>query len=195
VAELSATDVEDFTNGRLTDDGGDGEVTRILTAALAAARRFVGWQVSPVQTGQQLTLDGPGSRILQLPTRNLLALTAVTEDGTDLDTATLNWSATGSVRKQSCLWWTDKYRGIEVTMDHGFTETEAADWRQAILAMVDEMSLLPATPAMTRSGTDLVRKRIDDVEYQWSGAAHNALYSVESILAGYQLPSFPAMFV
>lgn len=163
----------------------------MLNAALAAARRDVGWHVSPQVTGETVVLDGPGGRTLQLPTRRLTALTGVVEDGTTLDVSTLEWSETGAVRKAACRCWSHKYRALEVTMSHGYTEDEAADFRQAILMMVDQMSLLPVDES-GRSASDLTRKRVDDVEYQWSDGkylalAQNSLLSVQGILSYYRL--------
>ncbi len=74
-------------------------------------------------------------------------------------------------------------------MTHGYTEEEAADWRYAVLSMVDEMG------QMQMSGTselDIVSKKVDDVTYRWadrySNAAESALYSFMSAFDGYRLP-------
>lgn len=191
--ELSAADVEAFTGGRLVDDDGSGppgETTRMLQAALAVARREVGWPVSPV-VDVSLVLDGPGARVLHLPTRRLTELAAVSEDGTVLDVERLEWSESGWVRKLSGGCWTARYRGLSVEMTHGYTEDEAADWRQAILAMVDQMSLVPVGVG-GRSAADLTRKKIDDVEHQWSDGkyaalADSVLWSVTHIIDQYRL--------
>jgi hypothetical protein len=198
VAELTAADVETFTGGRLTDDGGTGEVSRMLTAALAAARRSVGWHVSPVRR-DTLTLDGPRDRILTLPTLHLVELISVTENGIELDLDKLSWSAgrppgfSGSVniRKRNRLGWSRDYQSITVTMEHGFTEQAAADWREAILSLVDQMSMLPIPVGAGRSDADLTRKVVDDVEYAWTAdyrrLAIDTIYSVRSVLDGYNL--------
>ena len=139
MAELTPTDVETYTQGRLHRD--DSETARMLTAALAAARRYCGWHVSPVKAGEVLTLDGPRGRVLDLPTRKLLDLTSITEDGRDLDVdGALNWSENGSVRKRSGGRWSGCYRSIVATITHGYTEEEAADWRQAVLSSIDQVS-------------------------------------------------------
>lgn len=188
MAELTAEDVEDFTKGRLEDDGGTGEVTRMLNAALVAARRYVGWHVSPVRENDELIVDGPGGRRLQLPTRNIIAIVSIEEDGTAVDSALYVKSADvpGLVVRRSGR-WTCEPSGIAATVDHGFTEDEAADWRQAILTMVDQMSQVPKDDS--GSGR-LVRKRVDDVEYEWSdsemsGLAGDSLFTVSHILDSY----------
>jgi hypothetical protein len=195
MGELTAADVDLYTGGRLL--ASDPEVQRTLNAALVIARREVGWYVSPV-IEETVVLDGPGSRILNLPTRRLLTLTSVEEDGTALTLTDLTWAAGGppgllerpvSVRKRSRGWWSCDYQAIEVVMTHGYTEDEAADWRQAILQMVDQMSVVNTSG---RGDADLVSKRVDDVTYSWSpsytAAGEDALIGMRSILDDYRLP-------
>jgi len=196
MGELTTSDVEQFTAGRLLAN--DPEVARLLDAALVIARRECGWHVSPVRYDDEVTIDGPGSRILLLPTRKLITLTSVTEDGTLLTLGDLTWSAGGppgilerpaAIRKRSKLWWSEDYQAVVVVMDHGYTEEEAADWRQAILSMVDQMGSLALSG---RGDADLVSKRVDDVTYTWgnpyAAMAESALFSVKNILDDYRLP-------
>ena len=195
MAELSVVDVEDFTNGRLRSD--DPEVARMLEAALVTARRYCGWVVTPV-TADEVTLDGPGSRILMLPTRKLVTLTSVSERGAPLSLNSLSATPGGppgitsrpaAVRKSSGGWWGRDYQSIEVAMTHGYTEEEAADWRYGVLSMVDEMGQIQMSGT---SELDIVSKKVDDVTYRWadrySNAAESALYSSMRIFEGYRLP-------
>lgn len=190
--EISVADVVNFTKGRLTDDGPDGETQRMLNAALVVARRHAGWHVSPVKFDDPVSMDGPGGAELQPPTRKIINVSAATDGGVDVlpdvvIPAQMPWKI---VRKGGC--WSRDLAAITVVIDHGYTESEAADWRQAILMMVDQMSLLPVSASTGRSDADLSRKRIDDVEYQWSDGssialAEKAIISVEGILDGYRL--------
>jgi hypothetical protein len=194
--ELDTSDVESFSGGRLL--ASDPEVERMLNAALRTARRYCGWPVNPVVTGDEVTLDGPCSRILNLPTRRLLELTGLTEDDVVVDLSTVRWSAGGppgilerpvSVRKKANGWWSGDYQGITVVMTHGYTDAEAADWRYAVLSMVDQMG---QTLVAGRGELDMVSKKVDDVTYRWAdpyaAAAESALHSVNSIFEGYCLP-------
>lgn len=200
MGELTAEDVENFTGGRLENDNGLGEVTRMLDAAVRVARRDAGWHVTPVHEGETFTLDGPDSRMLWLPTRKLNTLTSVTENGTLLDLTKLTWSPGGDVgvlerpaviRKKSGGWWSSDYQSIVVEMDHGYTEDEAVDWRRAVLTMVDQMSLVPVAGGGF-SGAALKTKRVDDVSYTWDNSyvmmAENMLYSVDYVFSDYRLP-------
>jgi hypothetical protein len=196
VAELSALDVENYTNGRLRSD--DPEVARMLDAALVTARRYCGWAVTPVIVDNAVTLDGPGSRILMLPTRKLVRLTSISENGTPLSLASVSATPGGppgitsrpaAVRKASRGWWGHTYQSIDVVMTHGYTEAEAADWRYAVLSMVDEMGQIQMSGT---SELDIVSKKVDDVTYRWAdryaNAAETALYSYTGVFGGYQLP-------
>lgn len=145
--ELTAADLEAFTQGRLAED--DDETERCLNAALSAARRYCGWHVTPVLEDDEVTLDGPGSALLVLPTLRLVELTALTEDGADIGLDYVSVSARGLVRKKPgypgrysyCHGWSAIYGGITATMTHGFTEEQAADWRSAVLSMADRAAL------------------------------------------------------
>lgn len=136
---LDAAAVEDYTQGRLDRD--DPLTATLLARSLAAARRWCGWHVTPAQA-ETVVLDGPGGLMLVLPTLYLSALTAVTEDGTALDVADLQWSRRGLVRKTSAAAWTTAFSGVEVEMTHGFPA--AQDFEAAVLSMVDRSSLAAA---------------------------------------------------
>lgn len=197
MAELTPADVQTYTSGRLS--ASEPEVQAMLDAALVTARRHVGWHVSPVKEADEITIDGPDSRVLWLPTRKLVALTAVSENGTALDVSTIGISVGDgpeqsrpiALRKRSGGFWTSNYGGIEVTMTHGYTETEAADWRRAIMAMVDQMSLLPVAAATGTSPFGVSSIRVDDVAYgyrAYDAMAEEVLFSVMPTLNGYALP-------
>jgi len=192
VPELTTADVETFTRGRLL--ASDPVVEDILDAALVRARNYVGWAVSPLIEDDVVTLDGPGDRRLFLPTTKIVSVTSIVENGATVDPANYVPSADipRMIYREDAAWTCD-YAGITVVYDHGFTEEEAADWRRAILLMVDRMSREQQSGA--RSDDDLVRKRVDDVEYQWidySDSANRAITSVESIL--YQFCLTPSGF-
>lgn len=114
-----------------------------LAGASAAIRRYCGWHIAPVITAS-LTLDGPGTRILMLPTLRMVELTGITEYASGLGTAVydlipdvdLEWSINGTVRKRSGGWWTTALRGLLVDLDHGFAMEDVADLTQVVLNMV-----------------------------------------------------------
>lgn len=138
MAELDTVAVETYTGGRLHRD--DDETARLLAAALSAARRYCGWHVTPVRSSDEVTLDGPCSPLLVLPTLRLIELTGLSENGTDLDLDTaISVSRRGLVRKRGGCWWSGQYGAITVSMTHGFEE--ASDWQSAVLSFIDRSSL------------------------------------------------------
>ena len=130
---LDAATVESFTHGRLDSD--DPETVRQLAAAVAAARRYCGWHVTPVVTNQSVTMDGPGNRILALPTLQLGSVTSIREDGITLNLADLQVSARGVVLKTDGTFWTDKLGGIVAVFTHGYSA--APDFESVIFSAID----------------------------------------------------------
>lgn len=161
--ELAAADLAAYTGNRLAV--GDSQTAVWLNRALLAVRRYCGWHVTPVRTDSNVVLDGPGGRVLSLPSLRVVEVTALSENGTALDVADdIDVSATGLVRKVSGGSWTSRYGGITVTMQHGYDD--AADWQSAVLELADRMSQMPGT-VVGNSGP-MVGKKVDDVEYRWA---------------------------
>lgn len=130
---LDAAAVEAFTQGRL--DANDAETQRQLAAALAAARRYCGWHVTPVSTDETVVLDGTGLRILMLPTLALESVTSILEDGVTVELTDIRTSKRGLVTKNNGTLWTDKLGGIEVEFTHGYAE--APDFESVIFSAIE----------------------------------------------------------
>lgn len=132
----TAADVETFTQGRLVDDD---RTDMLLTAALAAARRYCGWHVTP-ERSDTLTVDGSGKTLLMLPTMRLTAVTSVTENGVELDLATIGWAVRGVMWKTSNLnrMWCPHTDGVTAAVTHGFDDVP--DFNMAVITAVDRGS-------------------------------------------------------
>lgn len=143
MADLTTADLESFTKNKLLQ--GDRETYRLLNAALREVRNYCQWHVSPVVT-ETVTLDGPGDWVLYLPTKRIMSVASVVEDGVTLNVSTdISWSEHGEVVKPTAnaLWnrmWSSKFRSIVVTFTHGYAEPEAEDWRSIVLAVAERMS-------------------------------------------------------
>ncbi|WP_292980960.1 hypothetical protein [Mycobacterium sp.] len=149
--------------------------------ARSAARRFCGWHVTPVREDDEVTIDGPGSGLLVLPTLRLGELTGVVEDGVALDVGTdLYVSARGLVRKRSGACWSRHYGAITVTMTHGFAAEEALDFEAAVLSYAE------------RSDGDKPRV-VGPFQWDTKLMAPGSAFSVaeRSLLEQYQLESAP----
>lgn len=179
MAELAPGDLPAVVRDRFADDA---TAQAWIDAALDEARRYCGWHVSPLATNVTLELDGPGGRVLSLPTRNLVSVTSVTELGDAVDVATLDWSRRkGTLTKQHfARHWTDRDGAITAVVTHGFTEAEAAGWRKAVLELVDRMS--SAVGAVNGNSGPMIEKTVDDVTHKWQTTvgdpANLALFSM-----------------
>lgn len=166
---LTASDLQVYTQDRLKSD--DPNTDFVLQAALQEVRGYCKWHVCPVTT-EVLTLDGPGdwgglavgvggiyyssgsymngflrrtrpgAQTLYLPTKQLLSINSVIENGVALDVSSLDWGTDGEVSKGDGTRWTSKRRGIQVSFSHGYGITQAADWRRLVLNVADRMSLV-----------------------------------------------------
>lgn len=138
--EPTVTDVEAYTQGRLL--ASDARTATLLAASLSAARRYCRWHVTP-QRSDTFTLDGPGNRVVVLPTLNLVSLVSLTEDAVTVDLTTVQWSTLGLVTKSpDSVWlsplWTSNFQGVVAQVTHGFDN--APDFNLGVLQAVDRVS-------------------------------------------------------
>lgn len=166
---LTAGDVAQYTEGRL--DPNDPETQRALDAALAKVRHFCGWHVSPVMQ-MTVILDRSRWSTLILPTLKLVSLDAVSVDGVavDLTNVRISREAPGVIATKDSrpfggypMLNDPGYGAISVTMTHGFTAAEAADFRDAVLRAIDQATLQVGIGAEG----PLEEKKVDDVSYRW----------------------------
>jgi hypothetical protein len=108
-------------------------------AARDGAQRYCGWHVTPVKEGDEVTLDGPGGRLLMLPTLALVELTSVIEDGVEVPITDLYVSKAGMVKKKSGGCWSRHFGSIVVTMTHGYAS--APNFEAAVASMSQRLSL------------------------------------------------------
>ncbi|MBB3752609.1 hypothetical protein FHT44_005121 [Mycolicibacterium sp. BK634] len=184
--DLTPADVEEYTDGRLPQ-GANG-TQRALNAALARVRNYCGWHVSPVRS-ETIVKNGTNDRWLSLPTLKIVEVTEVTECGVVLDLSTIKQSADepGFLVKQ-CGHWRYGLSNIEVELSHGFTADEAADFREAVLGLIDTASLSIGSS----NGGPVIFERVDDVETHWS-ALPSAIENTpmdKSTLARYRILPF-----
>lgn len=148
-------------------------------AALAAARRWCGWAVTPPEEDVTVTVDGPGTKVLSLPSLHVTEVTAVAEDGVELDVDDLRISRNGQIRKRSGACWTSAYAGVVVTMTHGYTT--APDFDAAV-----EQAAASLTASASRDAA-VKREKIVDVEYEWFADGSVSQFLNTSLLAPYRI--------
>lgn len=131
--------------------------TDYLAAAEMAVRGYCGWHIAPVVT-ETLTIDGSGTGTLFVPSLRVTSITSVTNDGTDVDVASLEWSANGYLRVPGV--WTGKLRGVSLTITHGFDAVP--DVAEIVRAVADRAGASPA---------GVVREQAGGVSLQYSATA------------------------
>lgn len=89
--------------------------------ASGVVRGYCGWHIAPVLT-EELTVEGRGGYVLQLPTLRLTAVTALAQDGDTLVLPDTTWSRRGVLRWSEGR-WLSSYGAVVVTITHGYDET------------------------------------------------------------------------
>lgn len=91
----------------------------LVDLAAAAVRAEAGWHIAPVLT-ETLTVDSYGGTLLVLPTRRIVAVTAVRDvtDGSELLTGWKRWA--GGLYRTTSGWPVGR---IEVDLSHGYATT------------------------------------------------------------------------
>ena len=152
-----------------------------VDAAVGQVRDHVGWHIAPSAT-ETVTLDGPGSDTLLLPSLLVTAVASVAENGMLLDPSTYDWSANGVVERIRGR-WTGRRRGLVVSFTHGYTECPPA-----VRAVVQRLAVDPALIGVrSESQTKGPYARSRTFE---PGARSGAIDEyTERILARYKLPA------
>jgi hypothetical protein len=176
---LDVVAVEGFTRGRLNRD--DDETQNQLDAALAAARNYCGWHVTPEIVDDTVTLDGTGTSVLVLPTLKVTDLTEVEEDGETLELTDLSWSERGLILKKSGYWWSALFRSITVTFSHGYNS--APDFESVIFSAIERGAF----------SSDSAPRVIGPFQYSDPGNADAVLFtdSERAVLDRYTLEKTP----
>lgn len=147
-----------YSKGQITET--DPRLEVALDGVSAAIRRYCGWHVGPTQA-EAFVLDGPGGRLLSLPTLSLRAVSTISENGTELEAGSYTWSAEGLIRKSHGR-WTEDYRAISVSATHGYDLWDIADVVSVALAVVTRQLSSP---------TGATREQAGQVSISWAVTA------------------------
>lgn len=94
-------------------------------AAMGAIRGFCGWHVAPIITEAIKMTALPGSKIIQLPTRQLLAVQELKNDNIQVASSKISFSKSGLVEFGGVF--TSRLDGIELKIEHGYEWDEIPD--------------------------------------------------------------------
>jgi len=109
-----------------------------VEAATDQIRTFCGWHIAP-SAPEVITLDGPGGRVLILPTLRLNAVASITVDGVALPSTAYTWTGAGVITRVDGGFWSSKPQSIVASVTHGYAVCPAAVRR--------ELRRLAASPA------------------------------------------------
>lgn len=127
----------------------DPRVDDAIKGASQAVRNYCGWHVTPVLE-ETVIADGPGGRLLSLPTKQLVSAPSIIEDETTLlDNTDYRWSQDGSVKRKSS-YWPDDFRILTVTMNHGYAEAD--DLKRVVLAVITRELSSPTGATREQAG-------------------------------------------
>lgn len=154
--------------------------------AVADLRGAAGWHIAPVKT-ETVTLDvASGESRLRLPTRKLVAVTAIRDADTDAVIAATTYRASltlGQVKRRSGC-WPAGFARIEVDMQHGYTTCPP-----------DLFAVIAEAAALARRGQSIRSVQIDDFLQSFGSTTPNAdLMGVDATLARYALAGDPLQF-
>ncbi|WNM69457.1 head-to-tail adaptor [Arthrobacter phage Ruchi] len=117
-----------WTGGKIAAN--DPRVEPLLRGASAGIRRYCGWHVAPVLE-ETLDGDGPGGRLLILPTGRLLSVVSVDNGGEAVDAGAVDKSKSGMLELRSGS-WSSRLGAVSVRVRHGWDLADVADVGQII---------------------------------------------------------------
>lgn len=106
------------------DEGRELDTKWWSKAAQSAIRRYCGWHVAP-SIEETIHVTSTGGTTLLLPSKHITDVSSVTCDEHDL-TEQVEWDAGGVMRLHSGR-WTDRLRGVKITMTHGYDPEEVPE--------------------------------------------------------------------
>lgn len=130
---VSVDDLEDYLQRTLTAAQRSSAALRLAALSDDVTSRC-GWHIAPVLE-RTVVVDGSGSTVQPLPTKQLLAVLAVASDGRALDPAGVEWSRAGDLVLDGC--WSSRPRGVTVTIRDGYEKVPST-----VLAMICEAAKL-----------------------------------------------------
>lgn len=167
-----------------------------LDQAEAWVRAYCRWHIAP-ERDEELHLDGPGGRVLVLPSLYVSAISEVTENGVILDPATdYEWSGSGYICRTGSTWaswenpqaystyrgvgwWATGPRSITVTLTHGYPDVPP-DVTAVVQAVASRMAGNPS---------GLTQQTVGPFTEVYGSSLLGPLEA--GVLSGYRLPSRP----
>lgn len=125
---VTAEEFATWTGGKVPAN--DPRLEPLLAGASAGIRRWCGWHIAPVLE-ETLTGDGPGGRLLLLPTGRLLEVVSVDNAGVSVDPDAVDKSRSGMVELRGGA-WSSRLGSVTVRVRHGYDLADVGDVGQII---------------------------------------------------------------
>jgi hypothetical protein len=139
-----------WTGGKV--QAADPRVGPLLAGASAGIRRWCGWHIAPVLE-ETLTGDGPGGRLVLLPTGRLLSVLSATNAGADVDVDGLDFSRHGMIELHEGGAWSSRFGTVSVRVRHGWDLVDVPDVAQIIKQVTANALSSPMGATREQAGT------------------------------------------
>lgn len=146
---VTASEFAEWTGGKIS--ASDPRVEPLLAGASAGLRKFAGWHIAPVLE-ETLVGDGPGGRLLVLPTGRLLSVVSVDNGGETVDITTVDSSKLGMLELRSG-WWSSRFGAVSVRVQHGYDLADVEDIRQIVKQVTSNALSSPMGATREQAGT------------------------------------------
>lgn len=148
-AFVTAEEFSAWTNGKVS--ASDPRLEPLLKGASAGLRRFAGWHIAPVLE-ETLVGDGPGGRLLVLPTGRLISVVSIDNGGTVMDPLEVDPSKAGMLELRSG-WWSSRFGAVSVRVRHGYDLADVEDVRQIVKQVTANALSSPMGATREQAGT------------------------------------------
>lgn len=146
---VSAEEFSAWTAGKIAAN--DPRVLPLLRGASAGIRRWVGWHIAPVLE-ETLTGDGPGGRLLILPTGRLLSVVSVDNAGDAVDNSAVDVSRSGMLELRGGA-WSSRFGAVSARVRHGWDLADVGDVCQIVKQAVASALSSPMGATREQAGT------------------------------------------
>lgn len=140
-----------WTGGKVPE--ADPRLGPLLAGASAGVRRYCGWHIAPVLE-ETLRGDGPGGRLLLLPTGRLLEVLSARSGPDTLDLAgRLDFSEHGMVELRDGGGWSSRLGSVAVRVRHGWDLADVPDVAQIVKQVTANALASPMGATREQAGT------------------------------------------
>lgn len=136
-----------FTGGAYASNP---RVDSAIAAASQAIRNYCGWHITPAL--DCTASPSGGSAVMRLPASYVSAITQITEDGVEVDSAGYRWRADGLVKRTAPHIWSPEWGALEVKYTAGYSEDAVPDLVEAVCSVA--AGVISVSPGVVSESAD-----------------------------------------